>query len=141
MPTRRQRRRREKTFRHEYGFVELDEEGNEVELEGAELRARRGEPAKAKPSSGSSGGKRSSRASRDPDPPTWQRSLRRGMLWSPATVVLSVLVFRSAPIAVRVGIGLAYALAFVPMTYWIDGVVYRRFEKRRQGQATSAKKR
>ena len=30
VPTRKQRRRRQKTFRHEYGFVTYDEEGNEV---------------------------------------------------------------------------------------------------------------
>jgi hypothetical protein len=38
MPTRKQRRRREKTFRHDYDFVVLDEEGREVEVDPAELR-------------------------------------------------------------------------------------------------------
>ncbi len=38
MPTRKQRARRAKSFRHEYGFVVDDEEGNEVEVDRAELR-------------------------------------------------------------------------------------------------------
>ena len=33
MATRKQRRRREKSFRHEYEFVDRDEEGNETPVE------------------------------------------------------------------------------------------------------------
>jgi hypothetical protein len=54
-------------------------------------------------------------------------------MWSPATVLLSLIVFRTTTVPVRVAIGLLYAAAFVPMTYWIDGVVYRRHEKRKLG--------
>ena len=43
MPTKKQRRRRAKTFRHEYDFVIEDEEGNEVPLDTSELRAERAE--------------------------------------------------------------------------------------------------
>ena len=46
MATRKQRRRREKSFRHEYGFVVEDEEGNEVELDRSELRAQKAAPEK-----------------------------------------------------------------------------------------------
>src|SRR5579864_2811799 len=116
MATRKQRRRREKTFRHDYGFVTYDEDGNEVELDGAELRAQKETPAKAKAQAKPEPkGRRGSRAARDPEPPTWRRALRRGMLWSPITVVLSVVVFRTAAVPVRAAIGLAYAAAFVPM--------------------------
>ncbi len=44
MPTKKQRRRREKSFRHEYDFVVEDEEGNEVPVDTTELRA---EPRRA----------------------------------------------------------------------------------------------
>src|SRR5215213_7177386 len=33
VPTRKQRRRRRKSFRHEYEYVLVDEEGNEVEVD------------------------------------------------------------------------------------------------------------
>src|SRR5947207_23139 len=51
MPSRKQRRRREKSFRHEYGFVTYDEEGNEVEVDPAEVRPAKpkSERAQAKP--------------------------------------------------------------------------------------------
>jgi hypothetical protein len=38
MPSRKQRRRREKTFRHEYETVLLDADGNEVPLDPEERR-------------------------------------------------------------------------------------------------------
>jgi hypothetical protein len=78
MPTRKQRRRREKTFRHEYDFVAYDEDGNEIEVDPAELR-----PAKAKQEAkpgSKSGGKtgRVGRPLREPPDPSRSRSLRRG---------------------------------------------------------------
>jgi hypothetical protein len=138
MATRKQRRRREKTFRHEYGFVVSDEEGNEVELAGSELRSRKDAPEKAKPTAkGKPAAKgRSARLTREPEAPTWHRSLRRGMIWSPIMVLLSYIVFRTEPVAVRVVIGLGYAAAFIPMSYWIDAMVYRRSEKRKQAALT-----
>ena len=49
MPTRKQRRRREKDFRHDVRVYEVDEEGNEVPI--AELRAQDERAAKPKPKS------------------------------------------------------------------------------------------
>jgi hypothetical protein len=140
VPTRKQRRRREKTFRHEYGFVTYDEEGNEVELDGSDLRAKKDkkEETSAKAKRGAGDSKRRSstrRGGRDPAPPTWRRSARRGALWSPATVALSLIVFRSSAIPLRVVIGIVYAGLFIPLTYWMDGLVYRRHVKRSSGPA------
>lgn len=136
MATRKQRRRREKTFRHQYGFVTTDEEGNEVELPGAELRAKKDSGSKPKKETPPAKG-RSARAARDPEPASWRRSLRRGALWAPATVIIAYFVFRTTTVPVRILIGLAYGLMIIPMTYWIDAVVYRRFEKRKLDQPRS----
>jgi hypothetical protein len=136
MATRKQRRRREKTFRHEYGFVVSDEEGNQVELAGSELRSRKDAPEKAKPAvkgkpaAKGRGGR--TRTTRDPEPASWHRSLRRGMIWSPLMVLLAYIVFRSVQVPVRILIGLVYAGLFIPMSYWIDAMVYRRSEKRKE---------
>jgi hypothetical protein len=46
-------------------------------------------------------------------------------------VLLSYIVFRTEPVAIRVLIGLVYAGLFIPMSYWIDAMVYRRSEKRK----------
>ena len=50
MPTRKQRRRREKTFRHEYETVLLDADGNERPLDEDELRSEREARAQSKSS-------------------------------------------------------------------------------------------
>jgi hypothetical protein len=126
MPTRKQRRRREKGFRHEYGFVTYDEEGNEVEVDSSALRAEKQKPDKAKAKS-SSGGRRPGRV---PPLPSWRRSLRRGGIWGGVMFVVVVFFFKSTPVAGRIAIGLLYAVAFVPLTYWIDRVAYRSYLKR-----------
>ena len=133
MPTRKQRRRRDKTFRHEYETVLIDEEGNETPL--TELRtheeskpAKNGSAQKAKtPAKGSRGG----RAAREVAPPSWERALKRGGTWGVVMLLLCVLfLFKSAPIAERVLLGLMYAVLFVPLTYFVDRTAYRSYEKR-----------
>ena len=128
MPSRKQRRRREKAFRHEYGFVTYDEEGNEVEVDSAEIRPQKAKPeerAKATPTG------KGGRPLRVPPVPSWRRSLRRGGIWGGLMFV--VLVFflpgTGSP-ASRVLIGLLYAAAFVPLTYWIDRLAYRNYLRR-----------
>jgi hypothetical protein len=128
MPSRKQRQRRQKAFRHDYTLVDYDEEGNEVETSASELRAKRGKPDRPKAKSTSSG--RSRRPGREPPIPSWRRSLRRGGMWGGVMFIVVVFFFKSTPVAGRVAIGLLYAVAFVPLTYWIDRVAYRSYLKR-----------
>jgi len=130
MATRKHRARRAKTFRHEHYLASYDEEGNEIEVKASELRAQKDKPAKAKPSTPAKG---RSRARREPQPPSWNRSVRRGAIWGSATVVASVLLLRSASLPARVLIGVFYAGMFIPMTYYLDGMVYRKHLKRTGG--------
>jgi hypothetical protein len=128
MPTRKQRQRRQKTFRHDYTLVDYDEEGNEIETSASALRAKKGKPDKPKANSTSSG--RSLRPGREPPVPSWRRSLRRGGMWGGVMFIVVVAFFRSTPLAGRIAIGLLYAVAFVPLTYWIDRIAYRSYLKR-----------
>jgi hypothetical protein len=41
-----------------------------------------------------------------------------------------VFFFQSMPLASRVLLGLLYAAAFIPLTYWIDRLTYRNYERR-----------
>jgi hypothetical protein len=132
--TRKQRARRAKTFRHDYGFVVADDEGNDVEVAGSELRAKKDgkdAPAKASSSSSKQSSSRGGRSGREPQPPSWNRALKRGAMWGAGLVVISVLLLRGVPLATRVVIGIVYAALFIPMTYWLDGLVYRRFQARK----------
>jgi hypothetical protein len=128
MPTRKQRRRREKDFRHDVRVYEVDEEGNEVPI--AELRSHEERAAKPKPKGVQKGGGRPPRAPREVPPPSWERALRRGGLMGGVMVLAFIFLLKSGPPAERIAIGLFYAVAFVPVTYWIDRTAYRSYLKR-----------
>ena len=132
MPTRKQRRRREKDFRHDVRVYEVDEEGNEVAI--ADLRARDEQPkagTKAKPQTRqparpTAGG----RPAREVPPPSWHRAIKRGGLMGGAMLLVFLFLLKNGPIAQRVAIGIFYAVAFIPLTYWVDRIAYRSYLKR-----------
>jgi len=133
MPTRKQRRRRQKTFRHDYGFVTYDEEGNEVEVDQTELREKK-KAEKPKPAAAKKGGRGGGRTARVPPKPSWKRSLRRSAPWGIGIFVVIVFFFNGNSLASRVILGLMYALAFIPLTYWVDRLVYRNYQRRLERQ-------
>lgn len=143
MPTRKQRRRRDKTFRHEYETVLVDADGNETPL--AELRTRH-EPKKdkdkdkARASTGKNG-KGRSRPVREVPPPSWERAFKRGGTWGVVMLVVSVFfLFHNAPLALRLGWGIVYAIAFIPLTYFVDRTAYRAYIRRIGGTPPADRK-
>src|SRR5438094_343118 len=118
MPTKKQRRRRAKTFRHEYDFVIEDEEGNEVPLDTSELRAERAERERqrAKPARAQAKG----RSTREPPQPSWERAFKRGGVMGALMLAAFLFLFKNAPIGIRIAWGVFYAAAFIPLTYFVD---------------------
>ena len=141
MPTRKQRRRRDKTFRHEYETVLVDADGNETPL--AELRTRH-EPKKDKDKARTSTGKNGkgrSRPVREVPPPSWERAFKRGGTWGVVMLVVSVFfLFHNAPLALRLGWGIVYAIAFIPLTYFVDRTAYRAYVRRTGGTPPADRK-
>ena len=137
MPNRKQRRRREKDLRHDVRVFEVDEEGNEVAI--SELRTREEKEPRVKPQArqGTKGGARS--AGREVSPPSWERAFKRGGLMGGLMLVVFVFVLKNGPIAQRLAIGIFYALAFVPLTYYVDRFAYRSY-LRRQARGSGAPK-
>ena len=93
MPSRKQRRRELKQKRHEYEFVYVDGEGNELEElpEGfEESRRRSGPPHGTAPSPPRSEGPAAARGAsgRTPPVPSWNRALKRGGLLGVVVFVL-----------------------------------------------------
>ena len=144
MPSRKQRRRQLKEKRHEYEFVYVDSEGNELEdlPEGFEEKpkerpaSRNGSKPAAKKQPLQRGSSR-----RTPPVPSWNRALKRGAL-------LGVIVFALFSFTAKghwasvLPLALLYTVLFVPFTYMIDRFAYRRWEARQPGGAsTPAKKR
>jgi hypothetical protein len=129
MATRKQRARRAKTFRHDYAFVVDDEEGNEVEISSAEARAKKQDGGAAKPTQ-KAGSRSSARGGKDYQPPTpsWSRSLKRGLPWGLVAGVVVTVLLHGSPL-----LGLVYACMFVPLTYWTDSMVYRRWQRKQPG--------
>jgi hypothetical protein len=131
MANRKQRRRRERTFRHYMPIVDYDEEGNEIEISAKELRARQGKAEKQERAArAATGQKRQSRQTREPPPPSWGRSIRRGGLWGGVMLLVVVFLVRGTSLAGRLAMGLFYALAFIPLTYWVDRFTYRSYLRR-----------
>jgi predicted lipid-binding transport protein (Tim44 family) len=145
MPTRKQRRRREKNFRHEYETVLLDAEGNERPLDEEEVRAEREAraqaKAEAKPAARKTGARpQRVRGMREVAPPSWERALRRGGLMGGLMLVAFVFLFKNAPMGMRLAWGAFYAVAFIPLTYWVDRTAYRAYQRRLAKQQSQAQK-
>ena len=132
MPTRKQRRRRAKDFRHDMRVFEVDSEGNEVAL--AELRTPDERKPKVKQQQGK-GKSRSPRPIKVPPLPSWRRAIRRGGTMGGLMLLAFLFVLKSGPLPQRIGIGLFYGLAFIPLTYWIDRTAYRTYQRRLAKQA------
>ena len=124
MPTRKQRRRRDKTFRHEYDLVVYDEEGNEVEVDPSEVRAAKERDA-PKAKKGQERGSNSRRPAREVQPPSWERALKRGGLMGGILVVVMTTLLKGPLL-----LGIVYGIALIPFTYWVDRVAYRKYLRR-----------
>jgi len=143
MPTRKQRRREAKSKRHDYEFVYVDDEGNEVEPAPEELEsARPDRPERRNGAKPAAGKKPASRSGRTPPPPTWRRSFRRAAL-------LGIVVFflfaigakgKSGGYASAAGLAVLYTALFVPFTYAIDRFAYRRWQARQNGAGPARKR-
>jgi len=111
---------------------EIDDEGNEVPI--AELRTHDEKP-KAETRQAQRGGKgrqpaRGGRVGREVSPPSWDRAIKRGGLMGALMITVFVFLLRNGSLVGRVAIGVFYAAAFIPLTYWIDRTAYRSYQKR-----------
>ena len=136
MPARKQRRRRAKDRRHDYEFVYVDEAGREIEPppdertpSGTEAKA----DAKSKGKPAQKGGPaRGGRVPRKVQPPSWNRALKRGLMWGAVLTVLLAfgLGGKTSNLAARILPGVLYTILFIPMVYFIDTMSYRAYVKR-----------
>ena len=138
MPSRKQRRRRQKLQRHEWEEVYVDEEGREVDASDAEedvdttsavrgSRAKKREPAQ--------------RRGRTIEPPSLRRTLRRGLLFFPLMLITIFLVAGDEiTVAQKIAQTLVLMAFFLPFSYFMDSIVFRS-QQRRAAKAAEGKKR
>ena len=132
MPSRKQRRRQLKEKRHEYEFVYVDAEGNELDEPPAEIE----EQAKKERSASRNGSKPAAKrqtpqrgSRRTPPEPSWNRALKRGALLG--VVVFALFSFTAkGHWASVLPLALLYTALFIPFTYVIDRFAYKRYQAR-----------
>ena len=129
MATQRQRRRRTYQQRHQFEYVQVDDEGQEVVVE---KPARDERPANgAKPGAGK--GKDDvvrDRRGREVPKPSVQRIAKRTAIFAPLLVVLVLLTGRSLTTGQKLFQVVLLLVIFIPFSYLMDTVLYRSFQKR-----------
>jgi hypothetical protein len=142
MPTRKQKRREAKTKRHDYEFVYLDGEGNELDEVPEELvqpKKSRAESTNGVPAGKKATPPRGGRGGRVPPVPSWGRAVKRGAMLGVVVFALFSLTAKGNYASV-LPLAFVYTLLFVPFTYFIDRFAYRRWQAR-QNVAPAPKKR
>ncbi len=139
MPSRKQRRRREKLQRHEWEEVYVDEEGREVDASSDTEESAEKRPAVR----GSRATKRepAQRGGRTPEPPSWRRTLKRGLLFFPLMLITIFLVVGDEmTVAQKLAQTLVLMAFFLPFSYFMDSIVWRS-QQRRAAKSADGKKR
>ena len=124
MATKKQRRRRAKEHRHDY--VWIDDEGNEVDPEGGSSTETRAE--------------RPSTSRRDPQAPSWQRTLKRGAIFAPIMFGTVLLLSPEQPMATKITQTLLIVAIFIPFSYFLDRFFYRTAQRRAARQQSDGRR-
>jgi hypothetical protein len=141
MPTRKQRRRQKKARRHEYEYVYIDDEGNEVAVDPTELRAEKdghGHKANGRPRQSDDrrpAARKTAAPGRRVEPPSWRRSFRRALILGPVLIAAMMLLNRNVPLAEQIAPAVVMVAFFVPFSYFTDRIAYRMYLKRSEGRA------
>lgn len=126
MPSRKQRRRRAKDRRHEYEFVYVDDEGQEVEA--AEAAEAVGDQKKKGKANGRPPPR--TRSGRTVEPASWTRVGRRALIFAPLMFLTIRLLERNEPIGASIFRTVVLLSLFLPFSYVMDSLLYRAHLKR-----------
>jgi hypothetical protein len=137
MPTKKQRKRQQKSRRHDYEYVYVDDAGNEVAVEPGELRPEKqngkGDTRTRASSSKSATGRRGQRVI---EPPSWRRAVKRAAIWAPLLIVAMMLINRNVSALQWATSALFLVAFFIPISYFTDSMAYRMYRKRVDRQPT-----
>jgi hypothetical protein len=126
MPSRKQRRRRQKLQRHEYEYVIETEEGEEIPVERLPERDDGRRRRDGEKGEGKADGVPLDRRGRPVQKPTLARVLRRAAIFAPVLAVFVYLTageeFGLAGVVFNTLVLLAF---FIPFSYLVDVLVYR----------------
>ncbi len=123
MATKKQRRRRAKEQRHDYVWV--DDEGNELDPEDVQPTSRQ---------------VRANATRRDPQAPSWRRTLKRGAIFAPIMFATVLLLSPGLPITQKILNTLLIVGIFVPFSYSLDRLFYRSAQRRAARQQSDGRR-
>lgn len=121
MPTRKQRRRRKKELRHEYELVWEDAEGNVLDSDDAPSNGAAKSKSAARPQA---------RSRRQPQPPSWRRTLKRGLIFAPIMLGTVMLLSNKQTLAQQITSTALVVVIFIPFSYMLDSLFWRSQQKR-----------
>jgi antibiotic biosynthesis monooxygenase (ABM) superfamily enzyme len=132
MATKKQQRRRQKLKRHEYEEVYVDEEGNVLGPDEAEQLAATS-PARKAQTSKPTGRDNNRRAV---EPPSWRKTLRRGLIFFPLMLGAIFLLSPELTTLQKVMNTLVLMAFFIPFSYFMDTMMWRSMQRRlaREGE-------
>ena len=135
MPSRKQRRRREKLQRHEYEYVVETEEGEEIYERPLEREQKHDGDKR--------GGKRSKpalgRGSREVPKPSLQRVLKRTGIVFPFALLAVFFFAKSLTTSQKISQALLLLAFFIPFSYVVDVFMYRAYQRRQAKRGGPAK--
>jgi len=137
MPSRKQRRRRQKELRHDYEYVYVDQEGHELDPSEVEVEeetrpakrdGRAASATKSKPKPAARKGPAKGAANVRPvPPPSWKRVVKRGAIFAPFMLIAIALLGRGLSWPAKILETVWLLVLFVPFSYMIDRMMYRRY--------------
>jgi hypothetical protein len=142
MPTKKQRRRQKKARRHEYEYVYVDDEGNEVAVDPAELRTEKNgtkSEGDGRRTDNRKAAARKGTQRRPIDPPSWRKSARRALILGPILVIALMLLNPGVPLAQQIAPAIIMVGFFIPFSYFTDSLAYRMYRKRVERRDTKSR--
>jgi hypothetical protein len=125
MPSRKQRRRREKLQRHEWEYVLETEEGEEIPVKSPR-------PRRADGTERESARQPVDRRGRAAQKPSLQRVLRRTAIFAPLLFIVIWLTGPSLTVTQKVAQTAVLIAFFIPFSYLVDVLVYRALMRRQE---------
>jgi hypothetical protein len=129
MPSRKQRRRREKLQRHEYEYVIETEDGEEITVEKPVERPKGDGKSTARPVV--------RRGGREIPKPSLGRVAKRTAIFAPLILAVVFWTGGDSTTASKIFTGVTLIAFFIPFSYLVDSIMYRVYSKRQQGSAGS----
>ena len=122
MPSRKQRRRREKLQRHEYEYVIETEEGEVIQVEKPVERTKPDGKASARPAV--------KRGGREIPKPSLARVFKRTAIFAPLILIVVFWTGGDSTTASKIFTGVTLIAFFIPFSYMVDSIMYRVYSRR-----------